>query len=103
MCLPLMRSGSSLLCLLSSGTFAFAIGIFVFIVQLRLLAGLFCMHDRFSYDKPDLFFKGRDIHGMLEGSPISAYPPIATTHDNEVPMVRGDDAPPIHAIKAANC
>merc|ERR1719362_35903 len=102
MCLPLMRSGSSLLCLLSSGTFAFAIGIFVFIVQLRLLAGLFCMHDRFSYDKPDLFFRGRDIHGMLDGTPIAARPPARRDEDPlELPV--GDQSPPVNAIKAANC
>lgn len=61
-------------------TFIFAVGIFVFCVcwlnlcmslhkvQLRLLVGMFCSRDHFSYDKPDLFFKGRDSVGLRLGS-----------------------------------
>jgi len=102
MCLPLMRYGSSLLFLLSVGTFMFAIGLFVFTVQLRLLVGLFCTQDRFSYDKPDLFFRGRDIHGMVEGTPIAARPPARRDEDHlELPP--GYQSPPVNAIKAANC
>lgn len=78
-CLPLMQRGSHLLFLLSSGTFAFAIGLFVFIVQLRLVLGLFCQRDNFSYDKPDLFFTDRDVHGMLECPPIAARSPSTAT------------------------
>lgn len=103
-CLPLMLRGSALLFVLSAGTFIFAIGIFVLGVQLRLVCGLFCSGDQFSYDKPDLFFKGRVAHGMLEGTPISARSaPAAASHDTEVPAVRGDANPPLNAIKAANC
>lgn len=103
-CLPMMLGGSHLLFVLSSGTFAFAIGIFVFGVQLRLLCGLFISRDQFSYDKPDLFFKGRDAHGMLEGAPIFARPaPTASSYDNEVPVMQGDGAPPVNTIKVANC
>jgi len=99
-CLALMYRGSRLLFVLSVGTFSFAIGIFVFAVQFRLVCGLFLSRDLFSYDKPDLFFKGRDIHGMLEGTPISARP--SAPNDNET-LARGDDIPPVNAIKAANC
>lgn len=102
MCLPLMRSASGLLFFLSSGTFIFAIGLFVFVVQLRLLAGLFCKHDRFSYDKPDLFLKGRDVHGMLDGTPIAARPP-ARRDEDQLELLSGDHSPPVNAIKAANC
>jgi len=112
-CLPLMWRGSSLLFLLSSSVFIFAIGIFVFGVQLRQCFGLFCAGDQFSYDKPDLFFKGRDIHGMLEGPPIAARPPVSQEEE-----MRGDPSsdalqdqndlaqalrpPPVNAIKLTN-
>jgi len=106
-CLPLMHKGSLLLFFLSAGTFTFAIGLFVFVVQLRLLCGLFWSRDQFSYDKPDLFFKGRDAHGMLEGPPILALAPTATSTARAEPGieggVRGDETPPVNAIKAAGC
>jgi len=103
MCLPLMRRASSLLFLLSVSTFVFAIGIFVFIVQLRLLVGLFLGGDNFSYDKPDLFFKGRDAHGMLDGMPMAAQPPLHREDDDPAEALHSDRAPPLAAIKAANC
>lgn len=103
MCLPLMQRGSSLLFLLSSGTFVFAIGFFVFAVQLRLLVGMYCSGDNFSYDKPDLFFKGRDMHGMLDGIPIAARPPPNPDDDDQLDLPRGDRAPPLNTIKVANC
>jgi len=100
-CLPLMRRGSSLLFLLSLATFAFAIGIFVFVVQLRLLAGLFLARDHFSYDKPDLFLKGRDARGWLEGQPLAALPP-GGREDEEHAELRGDRVVPVNTVKAAN-
>jgi len=103
MCLPLMQRGSSLLFLLSGGTFVFAIGLFVFAVQLRLLVGLFLAGDHFSYDKPDLFFKGRDAHGMFDGVPIAARPPLNREDDEHLDLPRADRAPPLNTIKAANC
>lgn len=111
-CLPLMQRGSSLLFLLSSFTFIFAIGLFVFLVQLRLVFGLFCSCDQFSYDKPDLFFKGRDARGMLEGAPMAARPPGSgatrnSAEDEEENTVLEtshiDRAPPVNTIKLANC
>eukprot|EP00927_Polykrikos_kofoidii_P066016 TRINITY_DN61696_c0_g1_i1.p1 TRINITY_DN61696_c0_g1~~TRINITY_DN61696_c0_g1_i1.p1 ORF type:complete len:363 (+),score=50.13 TRINITY_DN61696_c0_g1_i1:325-1413(+) len=78
-CIPLYWRGSSLLFLLSVSVYSFAIGIFVFGVQLRLLLGLFCGADSFSYDKPDLFFKGRDAQAIVEA--VDAAPP--PTEDNE--------------------
>mmetsp|Transcript_13427 Transcript_13427/g.31573 ORF Transcript_13427/g.31573 Transcript_13427/m.31573 type:complete len:372 (-) Transcript_13427:118-1233(-) len=81
--LPLMREGSKLLFVLSASVFCFSIGIFVFGVQLRMMLGLFCSCDRFSYDKPDLFFKGRDARGVTDGVPISARPPGAQDDEEE--------------------
>lgn len=101
-CLPLMRRGSSLLFLLSFATFAFAIGIFVFVVQLRLLAGLFLSRDQFSYDKPDLFLKGRDASGWLEGQPLAALPPGGREDEEQHAELRGDRVVPVNTVKAAN-
>ncbi|CAE7440744.1 kmo [Symbiodinium sp. CCMP2456] len=101
LCLPLMKRGSSLLFLLSASTFAFAIGVFVFAVQLRLLFGMFCSRDHFSYDKPDLFFKGRDSSGMMEGTPIAARPP-AHREEEDTSDLRLGRAMPVNTIKAAN-
>eukprot|EP00439_Symbiodinium_sp_Y106_P070576 s3234_g12.t1 len=101
LCLPLMQRGSSLLFLLSASTFAFAIGVFVFAVQLRLLFGMFCSRDHFSYDKPDLFFKGRDNSGMMEGAPIAARPP-AHREEEDTSDLRLGRAMPVNTIKAAN-
>lgn len=75
--LPLLWQGSHLLFYLSAGVFLFSIGIFVFGVQLRLLCGLCCAADQFAYDKPDLFFKGRDTHCTSETLPFAARPPTA--------------------------
>eukprot|EP00931_Biecheleriopsis_adriatica_P090506 TRINITY_DN64485_c0_g1_i1.p1 TRINITY_DN64485_c0_g1~~TRINITY_DN64485_c0_g1_i1.p1 ORF type:complete len:365 (+),score=75.60 TRINITY_DN64485_c0_g1_i1:58-1152(+) len=101
LCLPLMKRGSGLLFLLSSSTFIFAIGFFVFVVQLRLLCGLFCGRDHFSYDKPDLFFKGRDATGLMESTPIAARPP-SHREDEDSRDARLGQAPPVNTIKAAN-
>ncbi|CAE7245669.1 kmo [Symbiodinium pilosum] len=101
LCLPLMKRGSSLLFLLSASTFAFAIGVFVFAVQLRLLFGMFCSRDHFSYDKPDLFFKGRDGSGLMEGTPIAARPP-AHREEEDTSDLRLGRAMPVNTIKAAN-
>jgi len=101
-CLPLMWRGSNLLFLLSSAVFSFSIGIFVFGVQLRLLAGMFCTSDRFSYDKPDLFFKGRDASGATEGTRIAARPPANREDEDLLDPARVDRPPPHGAIKAAN-
>ncbi|CAE7558299.1 unnamed protein product [Symbiodinium natans] len=101
LCLPLMKRGSSLLFLLSASTFAFAIGVFVFAVQLRLLFGMFCSRDHFSYDKPDLFFKGRDTSGLMEGTPIAARPP-AHREEEDTSDLRLGRAMPVNTIKAAN-
>eukprot|EP00415_Alexandrium_ostenfeldii_P001229 UN1229 len=103
MCLPLMKRASSLLFLLSASTFAFAIGIFVLLLQMRLLVGLFIGSDNFSYDKPDLFFKGRDAHGMLDGVPIAARPPLNRDEDEAMDGLHSDRSPPLNTIKAANC
>lgn len=105
LCVPLMYRASALLFVLSAFTFAFSIGVFVFLVELRLLLGLFLSDDRFSYDKPDLFFKGRDVPGMLEGTPLSARPASATGPTGEasdLSELRSDWSPPVSAIKAAN-
>lgn len=101
LCLPLMKRGSKLLFLLSASTFIFSIGIFVFAVQLRLLIGMFCSRDHFSYDKPDLFFKGRDSSGLMEGTPIAARPP-AHREDEDSQDLRLGRATPVNTIKAAN-
>jgi hypothetical protein len=74
--LPLLWCGSHLLFFLSASVFAFAIGIFVFIVQLRLLCGLFSSVDQFAYDKPDLFFKGRDPLSDSLNSPLATVRPL---------------------------
>lgn len=124
LCLPLMWRGSSLLFLLSSSTFSFAIGIFVFLVQLRSLLGIYCSSDHFSYDKPDLFFKGRDAFATAEsaeGARIAARPSArmlerlaerGAERSGEQDLVGDDDEaldvatvdrpPPFGAIKAAN-
>ncbi|CAE8698954.1 unnamed protein product, partial [Polarella glacialis] len=72
-------------------------------VQLRLLIGLYCVRDQFSCDKPDLFFKGRDASGQMEGTqPIGARPP-AYRHDVEESMdLRLGIASPVNTLKAAN-
>eukprot|EP00438_Fugacium_kawagutii_P011512 Skav228311 [mRNA] locus=scaffold4453:58776:75468:+ [translate_table: standard] len=101
LCLPLMRRGSTLLFVLSASTFIFSIGIFVFAVQLRLLIGMFCSRDHFSYDKPDLFFKGRDSNGLMEGTPIAARPP-SHRDEEETQDLRLGRATPVNTIKAAN-
>lgn len=101
LCLPLMKRGSKLLFLLSASTFVFAIGLFVFTVQLRLLIGMFCSRDHFSYDKPDLFFKGRDTSGLMEGPPIAARPPVHR-EDEDPQDLRLGRATPVNTIKAAN-
>eukprot|EP00437_Effrenium_voratum_P046243 CAMPEP_0181523578 /NCGR_PEP_ID=MMETSP1110-20121109/67973_1 /TAXON_ID=174948 /ORGANISM="Symbiodinium sp., Strain CCMP421" /LENGTH=348 /DNA_ID=CAMNT_0023654253 /DNA_START=18 /DNA_END=1060 /DNA_ORIENTATION=- len=101
LCLPLMKKGSKLLFLLSASTFLFAIGLFVFAVQFRLLIGMFCSRDHFSYDKPDLFFKGRDATGLMEGAPIAARPP-AHRDEEETQDLRLGRATPVNTIKAAN-
>mmetsp|Transcript_41834 Transcript_41834/g.97405 ORF Transcript_41834/g.97405 Transcript_41834/m.97405 type:complete len:193 (-) Transcript_41834:99-677(-) len=95
-----MKRGSSLLFLLSASTFVFAIGLFVFAVQVRLLFGMFCSRDQFSYDKPDLFFKGRDASGAMEGTPIAARPPQREEEDTS--DLRLGRAMPVNTIKAAN-
>lgn len=101
LCLPLMKRGSALLYFLSASTFLFAIGIFVVAVQLRLILGLFCGRDHFSYDKPDLFFKGRDFTGLMDSSPIAARPP-ANRQEEDAMDLRLGRSPPVNAIKAAN-
>mmetsp|Transcript_109073 Transcript_109073/g.314168 ORF Transcript_109073/g.314168 Transcript_109073/m.314168 type:complete len:368 (+) Transcript_109073:90-1193(+) len=103
LCLPIIHRGSALLFLLSAGTFAFAIGTFVLCVQMRLLCGLFCSGDHFSYDKPDLFFKGRDALGMCDSAPIAALPPaLLDEEEEEVDAIRFERAPPVNTIKVAN-
>eukprot|EP00928_Gymnodinium_smaydae_P027863 TRINITY_DN21408_c0_g1_i2.p1 TRINITY_DN21408_c0_g1~~TRINITY_DN21408_c0_g1_i2.p1 ORF type:complete len:408 (+),score=87.04 TRINITY_DN21408_c0_g1_i2:66-1226(+) len=111
LCLPLMWRGSQLLFLLSFSVSCFAIGVFVVVVQLRLLCGLLCANDHFSYDKPDLLFKGRDVHaGATEGPRIAAAAPespaAALAGEEEAGAASGrlaaDCAVPFPAIKAAN-
>lgn len=112
-CLPLMWRGSNLLFLLSFTVFVFAIGIFVFGVQLRQFCGLFCDGDHFSYDKPDLFFKGRDADGMLENPPIAAPPPASLEEEiggdpsshptqDQSDLATAHRPPPVSVIKIAN-
>jgi len=101
MCLPLIYRASSLLFALSLGTYVFAIGIFVFGMQLRLLCGLFRVNDHFSYDKPDLFFAGRDNFGMMDGPPVSARLPT-DREEEESDALRLDRSPPVNTIKVAN-
>jgi len=98
--LPLLWHGSGLLFLVSSTVFAFAIGIFVFVVQLRLLMGLCCTGDHFSYDKPDLFFKGRDPYAVQAPA---AFAGAANHNDEEFSdLWRFDRPPPQSTIKVAN-
>lgn len=112
--LPLLWRGSRLLFILSCFVFSFAIGIFVFIVQLRQLCGLFCSADQFAYDKPDLFFKGRDTTaaasdslgtplaaGSANTSPSARDPGIREELDRLEPW-RIDRPPPTATIKIAN-
>jgi hypothetical protein len=103
LCLPLMWRGSSLLFLLSATVFFFAIGIFVCLVQIRLLFGIYCERDHFSYDKPDLFFKGRDLYnGATEGPRIAAPPPVVPDDEDPLDSARASRPVPHPAIKAAN-
>lgn len=101
-CLPLLWRGSSLLFLLSSSVLLFAIGLFVFGVQLRMLLGLFWHSDQFAFDKPDLFFKGGDARGVIEGTPIAARPPSTVEEEDTLDPMRADRLPPLGAIKVAN-
>mmetsp|Transcript_107978 Transcript_107978/g.312018 ORF Transcript_107978/g.312018 Transcript_107978/m.312018 type:complete len:380 (-) Transcript_107978:54-1193(-) len=102
LCLPIIGRGSELLFVLSLSTLVFAIIVFVMCVQLRLLCGLFCASDLFSYDKPDLFFKGRDAHGMSDSLPMPGRQ-LGLRDDEESDLARGDRAPPVNTIKVANC
>mmetsp|Transcript_183328 Transcript_183328/g.581356 ORF Transcript_183328/g.581356 Transcript_183328/m.581356 type:complete len:419 (+) Transcript_183328:60-1316(+) len=90
-CLALMHRGSAVLFLISLTAFTFAIGLCVVVVQARMLVGLCCSRDHFTYDKPDLFFKGRDAHGMLEGTPIAASAPgvVVDSQGGEPDVGRG--------------
>lgn len=103
LCLPIIGRGSELLFLLSAGAFVFAIVVFVMCVQLRLLCGLFCAGDRFSYDKPDLFFKGRDAHGVAGMPAPGRHMPIQEDEEGELARGGGDRAPPVNTVKVANC
>mmetsp|Transcript_45101 Transcript_45101/g.104500 ORF Transcript_45101/g.104500 Transcript_45101/m.104500 type:complete len:370 (-) Transcript_45101:101-1210(-) len=101
--LPLMRQGSKLLFVLSASVFCFSIGLFVFGIQLRMMLGLFCSCDRFSYDKPDLFFKGRDARGVTDGVAISARPPGAQDEEEPSELSQQVGHPPNPGIiKVAN-
>mmetsp|Transcript_38145 Transcript_38145/g.108068 ORF Transcript_38145/g.108068 Transcript_38145/m.108068 type:complete len:388 (+) Transcript_38145:67-1230(+) len=117
-CLALMHRGSAVLFLISLTTFTFAIGLCVVVVQARMLVGLCCSRDHFTYDKPDLFFKGRDAHGMLEGTPIAASAPgvVVDSQGGEPDVGRGGGGGgggsgggggargvPVNTIKMANC
>jgi len=64
--------------------------------QLRLLCGLCCAADQFAYDKPDLFFKGRDTYCTAESLPFAARPPTA----REV-VVRSSTATPSRTTAAS--
>lgn len=100
---PLWRGqGSSMLFFVSASVLVFAIGIFVFGVQLRMLLGLFWSADQFSFDKPDLFFKGADARGIVEGRPIAAQPPANMEDDDMLDPMRADRLPPLSVIKVAN-
>jgi len=102
-CLPLLWRGSSILFLLSSTVFAFSIGIFVFVVQLRLVLGLFCDGDHFSIDKPDLFFKGRDVNAEFGEVRVVARPPAGQEMEDLTELASLSRPPPVGTIKVANC
>lgn len=111
--LPLLWRGSRLLFLLSASVFTFSIGIFVFIVQLRQLCGIFNAADQFAYDKPDLFFKGRDtiaptsdslgipLAGSSTSTPLPRDQGVREELDRFEPW-RIDRSPPTGTIKIAN-
>lgn len=63
---------------LSSLILLFAVGIFIFLYQIRMMLSLFRSRDAFSFEKPDLFFKSEDSQ------------PFARPH-------------PAPSIKVANC
>lgn len=83
--LPLMWHTSGLLFTISASVFVFAIGIFVLTVQLRLLIGMYCEVDRFSFDKPHFFFKwvrgrtARMVAAAPEAVPFNHPAPSGTT------------------------
>eukprot|EP00929_Paragymnodinium_shiwhaense_P081075 TRINITY_DN42354_c0_g1_i2.p1 TRINITY_DN42354_c0_g1~~TRINITY_DN42354_c0_g1_i2.p1 ORF type:complete len:360 (+),score=59.52 TRINITY_DN42354_c0_g1_i2:90-1169(+) len=98
-CLALMWHASDILFAVSSSVFFFSVVVFVFLVQIRSIIGLFCSGDRFSYDKPDLFFKGRDLYGGMDGTRISALPALGTADELEVTV---DRQPHPRVLKCTN-
>lgn len=103
--LAVLHSASSLLFVLSLGVFTFAIGFCVFVVQLRLLVGLFWPQDLFAYDKPDLFFKGADAcswRDATRGASMAAASVEDGLTSSEGIFGATDRPPSINAVKLIN-